>query len=976
MARVGAIWFLSLVLLAAALTGRLPAAPQDYEGSTISAIEFEPSLQPLPDEELATILPVKEGEPLRLADLRDALVRLYATGRYVDIAVDAKESGGGVVLRFLTRHTWFVGGVTVEGAVEPPSASQLANATRLQLGREFVEESVDEAIANMLAVLRANGFYEAKIQRLLDYEAAFSQVNILFLVSPGPRATLAPPVFLPPVPPEAGTLVSKANWERFWFLPGWKDATERRVQRGLERIRQYYQKQGRLLSSVTLEEMRYDPESGFVHPVLQVETGSQVEVETTGAEVSRGRLRKLIPIYQERSVDRDLLLEGARNLTEHFQSNGYFDASVAFRTEQETESIETVEYAIETGPRHKLAHVEVTGHSYFDEETIRERLTVTPATRIRYRRGRFSEAMLDGDLASIARLYRANGFRDVEVSARIESEYQDEPQNIAVFIQIEEGPQWYISDLKIEGVSDSSRETVERLLSSFPGQPFSEAAIATDRDNILSFYYDAGHLNATFEWQVEEDIGAHSVALHIIVTEGPRRFVRASLIGGLRESDPDMVYNRIMLEPGDPLSQSDMVATQRQLYDLGVFARVAQAIQNPEGDEPRKYLLHQFEEARRYSVNFGFGAQIARIGGGSFTDFENPAGATGFSPRVSVGLTRGNMFGAGHTAGLQTRLSDTRQRGLLNYLAPQFKGRQDLSLTVTGLYDRSRDINTFESERVEGSFQVGQRLTRANSLRYRFTYRRVDTANIRIDPELIPVFAQPVRVGLAGLEFIRDRRDDPLNSTRGTYNAVETAVADGILGSQTEYFRIVGRNSSYHRVGRHLILARSFTLGWLGNRDDETVIPLPERIYSGGASSHRAFPDNQAGPRDLETGFPVGGRALLMHNLELRFPLIGDNIGAVLFHDTGNVYSTMGDISLRFRQRDKQDFDYLVHSFGFGIRYSTPIGPIRLDLSFSPNSPRFFGFEGTLEELVAGGGRKVDQRINQFQFFFSIGQTF
>lgn len=113
-----------------------------------------------------------------------------------------------------------------------------------------------------------------------------------------------------------------------------------------------------------------------------------------------------------------------------------------------------------------------------------------------------------------------------------------------------------------------------------------------------------------------------------------------------------------------------------------------------------------------------------------------------------------------------------------------------------------------------------------------------------------------------------------------------------------------------------------------------------------------------------------------MHNLELRFPLIGDNIGAVLFHDTGNVYSTMGDISLRFRQRDKQDFDYLVHSFGFGIRYSTPIGPIRLDLSFSPNSPRFFGFEGTLEELVAGGGRKVDQRINQFQFFFSIGQTF
>jgi len=113
-----------------------------------------------------------------------------------------------------------------------------------------------------------------------------------------------------------------------------------------------------------------------------------------------------------------------------------------------------------------------------------------------------------------------------------------------------------------------------------------------------------------------------------------------------------------------------------------------------------------------------------------------------------------------------------------------------------------------------------------------------------------------------------------------------------------------------------------------------------------------------------------------MNNLELRFPLIGENVGGVLFWDAGNVYSTMKDVSLRYRQRDKEDFDYMIHSFGFGIRYSTPIGPIRLDLSFSPNSPRFFGFDGTLEDLINGGGKKIDQRINQFQFFFSIGQTF
>jgi outer membrane protein assembly factor BamA len=422
-----------------------------------------------------------------------------------------------------------------------------------------------------------------------------------------------------------------------------------------------------------------------------------------------------------------------------------------------------------------------------------------------------------------------------------------------------------------------------------------------------------------------------------------------------------------------------MVATQRNLYDLGIFARVEQAIQNPNGIEETKYLLHQFEEARRYSVNFGFGAQIARIGGGNYTDFENPSGSTGFSPRISFGVTRVNMFGVAHTASLQARISDTRQRALLSYLAPQVKSRDDLDLTFTALYDFSRDINTFESARLEGSVQLAQRLSRANTVRYRVAYRRVDTGNIRISPDLIPVFAQPVRVGLAALDLMQDRRDDPLNSTRGYYNALETSVASRYIGSQTNYFRMVGRNSSYHRLGRDVVLARSFTFGWLANltgEDNETLIPLPERIFSGGASSHRGFPDNQAGPRDLETGFPLGGRGLFMHNLELRFPLVGDNIGGVLFHDAGNVYSSVSDISFRFRQRDRQDFDYMVHSFGFGIRYSTPIGPIRLDLSYSPNSPRFYGFEGTLEELIKGEGKQINQRINQFQFFFSIGQTF
>ena|SRR6266496_3618905 len=155
------------------------------------------------------------------------------------------------------------------------------------------------------------------------------------------------------------------------------------------------------------------------------------------------------------------------------------------------------------------------------------------------------------------------------------------------------------------------------------------------------------------------------------------------------------------------------------------------------------------------------------------------------------------------------------------------------------------------------------------------------------------------------------------------------------------------------------------------------------RFFSGGAYSNRGFPDNQAGPRDTITGFPLGGKAVLMNSLELRFPLLGDNLGGVLFHDAGNVYSSIEDVSLRFRQRNLTDFNYMVHAAGFGIRYRTPIGPIRADFALSPNSPRFFGFRGDLQSLLTCSAPNsatpcvaVAQRINIFQFHFSLGQAF
>jgi len=233
-----------------------------------------------------------------------------------------------------------------------------------------------------------------------------------------------------------------------------------------------------------------------------------------------------------------------------------------------------------------------------------------------------------------------------------------------------------------------------------------------------------------------------------------------------------------------------------------------------------------------------------------------------------------------------------------------------------------------------------------------------------------------VRVGFLSMTLIQDRRDDPVDSHRGMYNSIDMEFASNIFGSQTGFGRLLAKNATYYQLNKSLVLARSTTFGMIERYSGLPEIPLAERFFGGGAFSNRAFPDFQAGPRDLETGFPIGGNALFVNTVELRFPLLGENLGGVLFNDVGNVYSAVNRMSLRFRQRNLQDFDYSPQAFGFGIRYRTPLGPVRADFSVSPDSPRFFGFQGTENQLLFGGGQQVVQRINVFQFHFSLGQSF
>ena len=967
--------------------------PAPSQARSVKIVVFEPSPQPFTLEELDRFTGIKAGQPYSAGRIRAAIQNLFSTGRYADIAVDAVDSAEGVVLKFITEPSYFVSQVLVTGAKDPPNEGQLSGAAKLQLGTEFRESSIQPAIDNMQDRLRANGFYRAAIRPQIKRDPLTQQAHITFHVDAGQRARFDGIQLAAPLPAAFSTeraVIRATHWQRLFGIMGWRTATENRVRAGLDGIQNSFQNRDLLLSRVTLQRLEYHDLTNTITPHLDLDPGPRVLLRARGEKISRGRLKEFVPIFQERSVDRDLLVEGRRNLLEYFQSQGYFDAQVGFELLPRQKDQQIVEYVLAKGERHRLAALEIQGNRYFDEKTIRERLAIAPMTFLRYRRGRYGQKMLDRDIDSIRALYRSNGFPEAVVIPRIVNGYKGKQSDISVTLDIAEGRQWFVKNLVIDGIPDEDRAGLETELSSLEGQPFSETNIFADRDTVLSYYFNRGYPDAAFEWSLDAQDPEQPTRIRVKfnVRTGRRHYVKDVLVTGLSITNPKIVDDRIRFSKGEPLADASLADTQRRLYDLGIFAKVQVAVQNPGGNEDNKNVLYQLDEARRYSVNGGFGAEIARIGGG--TSFNAPAGGAGFAPRVLLGVSRINFLGLGHTISLQTRASNIQQRVLLSYFAPQFQNRENLNLTIIGLFDSSRDVRTFAARRLESSIQLGQRLSRANSMQYRYAFRRVgvDQNSLNINPQLIPLFSQPTLTSIFSTTFIQDRRDDPLDAKRGIYNTVDFGFSSAAFGSRASFLRLVARNASYHRLNPHLTFARSFNFGIIQRTGEEVDIPLPERFFSGGSFSHRGFPNNQAGPRDDVTGFPLGGNALLMNSLELRFPLVGDNLGGVLFHDAGNVYSEFKKISFAYSQKQRpRDFDYMAQAIGLGFRYKTPIGPLRVDFGFSPNAARFGGFTGTRDELLRCAGpatvdptrprcSSVPQRINPFQFHFSLGQAF
>jgi outer membrane protein insertion porin family len=978
-----------LAVLAVFVLAAAPAHADvaDFVGKQLADVRVEIGGRPLADAAILQLIQTRVGDPLRLEQVRETIDHLVGLGRFEDIKVYAEPSAsraGAVSLRWVLAPLQRINKIAFSGNLQL-SETALREAIAERVGARASTMRVAEVVEVVQSYYVERGFRSPQLESRITFTDIPELVTLTLTVDAGRRTRIGGRNVTGKPPGPAEQVLARVDFAQGEPFDG--PALQARVERYEDELRSLGHYEADVEWSVA-----FSDDNQTANVTIDVDPGPRVRVVFAGDPLPENRRDRLVPIRQERSVDLDLLEDASRNIEGFLRQQGYRDASATYTREQNgTEMVLT--FTTARGPLYTLGSVTVVGNQAVANAELAPLLKLQPGEP-------FSDARTATVASAITELYRVHGYARVVVKPEMQEQPRlvpasdSQPWPVDVRFVITEGAQTIVGAVNVEGAKELPDASIRALLTLMAGKPFYRPQLDADRDAIERLYRNEGFqaVRVNAESTLSDD--GRVIDVRWVVREGARTTVDHILVTGNDRTDSALIRRELALEPGQPLGDEAIVESQRRLAALGLFRRV-RIVPIPHGSENRQDVLVEVEESPSTIISEGGGIEAVRrlrraADGRAEGQFE-------VAPRGFFQVTRNNLWGKNRSLSLFTRVSFRPRDPAIDSTDPTDQSGYGFNeYRIIGTLREPRPFNTsgeaqltgFFEQAVRSSFNFSRRGGRGEyarrigtaltvSGRYTFDYTKLFDEQIKPQDRLLVdrLFPQ-VRLSTLTGSVLRDSRDDVLDPERGTVTGVDGSVAPRFIGSQVGFARTFVQGAVYRRLpgAPRFVVALAARLGLAvgferrverRDADDQPVLgpdgqpvfdivnelPASERFFAGGDTTVRGFVLDQLGAADTlnDQGFPSGGNGLVVLNLELRAPY-WQGLGAVGFLDAGNVYKRASDLSLTD----------LRPAAGFGVRYRSPLGPLRVDLGFNLN-----------RQVLSNGARERGS-----VFHISLGQAF
>ena len=848
--------------------------PFEATASVVGEIEMN-GLYSTGKDELLYLLDVKPGGTIDSDRVRSGIKRAFLKGTFEDITVETTEGEKANIIIHVKERD-YIKNIYIKGDYAL-SKSKIKEFFLLKEGESLACGMLEKALKDLRSKIVVRGFPLVNIRAEVERLKEPYRVNIYLRVDTGQPEIINKIIISAPAE-DIKSEMKISEGDIFDQIQFNKD---------IERIKTFY-KDKKYFKPVIGPHIFAGGDLSF-----SVNPGKRLEISIEGNDhVSTKALLKEMPFFDAEEFSDDMVEEAAQRMLSVYFREGYPFAQIAHAATSQDDLI-LLKFSVQEDKRVETGKITFSGNTLPDK-SLKEIMSLKEGKR-------YNAGMTDTDREMLKNFYGSLGYLSSTIE-EFQKKYEEGPQKMDIFVGIYEGPKTVIDRVTISGAKRVSEEELRKIIKIKPGDVYNEVDISDARYRVVELYGNKGFPEATVS--VTREIEKEKAYVSFQINEnGLIRFGKV-IVGGNRMTKYGVIKRELVEEEDKPFDFNVLSKERQRLYRLGLFSAIDMEVLDRYDD--KKDVLMKLREGNAGAIEFGLG----------YGDYEKYRGM--------IDLSYKNLMGMNRQVSARLELSSLEKRYILQYFEPWFL---DIPLPFRAymLGEDKKEVNVDTREiryhltrhMITGGFEKKLSETIKSALFYEFSL--VNTFDVKPDVILSKEDTGTLIISGLRLGIIYDTRDNPFYPQRGIFSGISVKFTSPVFLSETDFLKLSFYGNFFQKITEGIVFAASLRGGVAQGFFETNELPIVERFFLGGSTTVRGYAQDTLGPKGSD-GNATGGNAFLMENLELRTSL-GKGIGVVAFVDGGNVWQKVNEMGLTD----------LKFTTGLGLRYDTPVGPIRVD---------------------------------------------